>query len=267
MKNILYLFLFLFIGVSCVPKNKLVYLQKADDHSDTTQFYFSKGNSNYKLVSGDVLDVKIVSLEKEANEILMTSVQGAQGQSAAGGSAGDAFYLTGFIVDKKGMLELPLIGKVETVNKTILEVKEIIDSELLKYLRKGTFYVSVKLGGIRYSALGEFNNPGKYTVLQSDLSIIDAIANAGDLTDFADRKEVKLIRNTPKGVKICEVNLLDRSILTSSYYWLQPGDVLYVEPLKVKTWGFGTNGAQTISLILSVLTSSLLVLTYINNTK
>ena len=117
----------------------------------------------------------------------------------------------------------------------------------------------MKLGGIRFSALGEFNAPGKRVVLQYQATIFEAIALSGDLTQLARRDKVKLIRQYPQGTKIHSLNLLDQSIIGSPFYFIQPNDVLYAEPLPQKSYGLGVNGAQTISTLIGVLGSSLAV--------
>src|SRR5690606_24997360 len=99
----------------------------------------------------------------------------SQGISATGG---DIYYMTGFSLDKQGFIELPLIGKVKIQNLTLTEAKEEISRELEKFFVSDDYYIRVKLGGIRYSALGEFRRPGKFVVLQDRMTIFDAIANA-----------------------------------------------------------------------------------------
>jgi polysaccharide export outer membrane protein len=121
------------------------------------------------------------------------------------------------------------------------------------------------LGGIRYSALGEFRRPGKFVVLQERMTIFEAIANAGDLNTIAKRDEVMLIRQYPDGTKIHRINLNDRQIIASPYYFIQPNDQLYVEPMKVREVGSGENAAQSLLLFTSILTTGLLLINLLTN--
>ena len=98
--------------------------------------------------------------------------------------------------------------------------------------------VIVKLANFRVSMVGEFNNPGKYVVYQDKINIFEAIAMAGDMTDFAKRDKVLLVRQSEKGVKTYRLNLNDYSLLESEFYYLMPNDLVYVEPLKGKQFAF-----------------------------
>jgi polysaccharide export outer membrane protein len=176
---------------------------------------------------------------------------------------GDLYYMTGYSIDDSGFVALPIIGKVSIINRTVEEAHKEIERSVQKYFSK--FFLTVKLGGIRYSALGEFNRPGKYTILQNQATIFDAISNAGDLNIVASRHDVKIIRQYPEGTKIHTVNLLDKNLIGTPFYFIQPNDVIYVEPLKAKTWGIGTNAAQSTALILSLISSTLLIIISFQN--
>ena len=117
---------------------------------------------------------------------------------------------------------------------SLKDAKDVIDLEVAKLFKN--YYLQVKLGGIRFSTLGEFNRSGKQVVLQNQATIFEAIALGGDLTSLAKRDEIKLIRQYPEGTKIHTINLLDQSIIGSPYYFIQPNDVLYAEPLPQKAY-------------------------------
>ena len=128
--------------------------------------------------------------------------------------------------------------------------------------------MKVKLGGIRFSAIGEFNRPGKHVVMQNQATIFEAIALSGGLSSVAKRKNIKLIRQYPEGTRIHNINLLDQSIIASPYYFIQPNDVLYAEPMPQKSWGVGVNGAQTFGTIINTLSATLAItLSIISFTK
>jgi len=245
----------LFIGAttSCVPVKKMIYLQSEED---ITEKVFEYQKEEYKLQVNDILDVQIRSMNEEANKLF--SIQGTQGQQAmqvGAQSGGDLYYMTGYTVNDNGAIELPYIGEVLVKGKSLQEAKAIIDTEVQRYFK--TYYLQVKLGGIRFATLGEFTRSGKQVILQNQATIYEAIALAGDLTPLAKRDEIKLIRQYPEGTKIHTINLLDQSIIGSPYYFIQPNDVLYAEPLPQKAYGFGVTGAQTITTLVSALSSSL----------
>jgi polysaccharide export outer membrane protein len=107
--------------------------------------------------------------------------------------------------------------------------------------------------------LGEFKNPGKYVVYQDRINIFEAIAMAGDITDFAKRNKVLLVRQSEKGIKTYRVNLNDNSMLESDLYYLMPNDMVYVEPLKGKQFAFKE---FPYLLILTTITTTLLLIDY-----
>ena len=241
---------------ACVPKKKMVYLQtNANEKIDSTQV-FDYHVEKYKLQVNDILDVQVRSLAKEANEAFGNgSSSSGQAVNATSNSGGDLYYITGYSINDYGYVDLPIIGEVKVLGLTIPEAKDEIEKSVKRYFSK--FYLMVKLGGIRYSALGEFNRPGKYVLLQNQATIFEAIANAGDLTTVAQRDQVTLIRQYPDGTRIHKLNLLEQNIIGSPYYFIQPNDVIYVEPMKQKSFGVGVTGAQTITTVISVVSTSL----------
>lgn len=245
--------LILSLVTSCVPIKKMIYLQSEED---ITEKVFEYQKEEYKLQINDILDVQIRSMNEESNKLF--SIQRDQGQQAMQAgiqSGGDLYYMTGFTVNANGTIELPYIGEVSVKGKTLEEAKGVIDEEVARFFK--TYYLKVKLGGIRFATLGEFNRSGKQVILQNQVTIYEAIAAAGDLAPLAKRDEVRLIRQYPEGTKIHTINLLDQSIIGSPYYFIQPNDVLYAEPLPQKSYGFGVTGAQTITTLVSALSSSL----------
>ena len=122
--------------------------------------------------------------------------------------------------------------------------------------------------GNSFLSIGEFNRPGKKVVLQNQATIFEAIALCGDLNMVAKRDEIKLIRQYPEGTKIHTINLLDDSVVGSPFYFLQPNDVLYAEPMPQKSAGIGITGAQTLTTVIQALSTSLaLVLSIISLTN
>tara|TARA_R110002050_G_scaffold204327_4_gene339834 strand:- start:37255 stop:38109 length:855 start_codon:yes stop_codon:yes gene_type:complete len=246
---------------SCVPKKKIVFLQSEENNQDSVFLYERVA---YKLQVNDIIDVKIVSLDEDVNKLFNSSAT-ASNNVAQTANLGDLYYITGYNIDDSGFVSLPIIGKVNVLNKTLAEAQQEIDTHVFKYFSK--YFLVVKLGGIRFSALGEFKRPGKYTILQNQATIFEAIALAGDLDIVASRADVKIIRQYPEGTKIHTINLLDKNIIHTPFYFIQPNDVLYVEPLPAKSWGVGTNAAQSTALILSLVSSTLLIIVSFNNLK
>lgn len=256
-------FSFLLATTSCVPTKKMIYLQP--EEGQTTEM-FKYDRQEYKLQVNDILDVQIRSMNPEVNVLFGANSSMNQNMQAGLQNGGDLYYMTGYSVNDAGTIELPFVGEINVQGQTLEESKASINAEVSKMFK--SFHLQVKLGGIRYSALGEFGSPGKKVILQNQATIFEAIAASGDLTQVANRNEVRLIRQYPDGTKIHTINLLDQSIISSPYYFIQPNDVLYAEPLPQKSWGVGVTGAQTLSTIVSTLSTSLaLTLSIISLTR
>ena len=247
-----FVLLFVLCCTSCVPVESMIYLQP---EGDTSVEVFEYDKKEYQLQMNDILDVKISSLNPDINSLFNTSTMGAmQIAQATAQTGGDLFYLTGYSVDEAGDVDIPFVGKVNVQGLTLTEAHSAIDDKV-----KGLFtnyHLRVKLGGIRFSALGEFNRPGKHVVMQNQVTVFEAIALSGDLSVVANRAEVRLIRQHTDGPQIHKINLLEEEVLRTPFYFIQPNDVLYAEPLPQKSWGVGVTGAQTISTITGALSTS-----------
>ena len=264
-KYILFLFFGVFLGTfyGCVPNKKIIYLQNKEGLENLTDGkVITYEIPDYRLQYNDIIDVNIKTVEdllRDGFNVLgeQTTQNSMVGQVAQSG--GDIYYMNGYNVDKEGFVRLPMIGKVSVIDKTIEEARLVIE-EKVKAFVKTELYVKVKLGGIRYSALGEFRKPGKFVVLQDRMTIFEAIAHAGDLTTVAKRDNLILIRQNPEGTEIHTIDLTDRKIVQSPYYFIQPNDQLYAEPMKVRELGSGENATQSLALIVSSISAVALIL-------
>ncbi|PRY88392.1 polysaccharide biosynthesis/export family protein [Mongoliibacter ruber] len=252
---------------SCVSNKKIIYLQNQEQSAalDDGQM-INYDLLEYRLQFNDIIEIQVLTIEDlMKNGFSLSDQMPAMNMGMQmGQGGGDIYYMTGYSVDKDGNIRIPMLGNVKVTNLTIDEVRVLIEEQLRRYI-SSEFFVRVKLGGIRYSALGEFRKPGKYVVLQDRMTIFEAIAHAGDITPIGRREEVVLIRQFPEGSKIFKVNLLDRNIINSQFYFIQPNDQLYVEPLKVRELGAGENAAQSLTLIISTFTFVALVLNLLSN--
>ena len=254
-------FLILIAGLaSCVSNEKIIYLQNLEGKKPIPEGeLIAYEIPEYKLQYNDIIDVNIKTEDDIIkNGFTPSNIQNPQMMQLAQ-TGGDVYYMTGYTVDKNGNIRLPIVGEVAVKDKSVEEAREAIEAKLRSYITSEV-YVKVKLGGIRYSALGEFRRPGKFTILQDRMTIFEAIANAGDLSNIAKRDEVLLIRQYPEGTKLHRINLNDRQIVQSPFYFIQPNDQLYAEPMKVREVGAGENAAQSLSLVISAITVSVLLI-------
>lgn len=222
----------------------------------------------YFLQKFDIVDINITTTSAEINELLNVATITSQNNmmmSGGGQAGGDVFFMNGYTIDEFGKVELPLIGEVLLEGLTTIAAKKLIENEIKKYVNEDEYFVRIRLGGIRFSALGEFNSPGKITILQNRVTIFEAIAAASDLSILAKRNEMLIVRQYPQGSKVHKINLNDRNLLTSDFYFVRPNDILYAEPLKVREIGNATNFIQTLTLLSTTITAIALILTLVNN--
>lgn len=250
--SILWVLLIGIIGVSCVPQRKMMLLQ-AETRQDTTTHYFNERLLSYLIQPGDNLYIKVVSFDEKTTH-LFNPLERTQG----GGNINDqSIYLNSYTVNGQGDIEFPLAGTIHVQNMTTEQIKEQIQAVLDEYLKETVLIV--KLVNFNLTMIGEVKRPGQFKVYKPEINIFEAIAMAGDLTDFADRKEVTIIRQTKTGSQTTVVDLEKAGILSSDYYYLKPNDIIYVRPLKIKQYGFAT---FPYTLIFSTISTALLLINF-----
>jgi polysaccharide export outer membrane protein len=134
------------------------------------------------------------------------------------------------MVDQDGYINFSFIDKLYVKGMTVEEVRQKMQSMLNEYFKEST--VTVKLINFQIAVLGEVARPGNYTIDKDQVNILQAISIAGGLKDFGRPDKVTLIRQTLKGSDVYTLNLQDKKILESDYFYLMPNDVIYVEPIK-----------------------------------
>src|SRR5690606_40897652 len=101
--------------------------------------------------------------------------------------------------------------------------------------------------------MGELKSPGSQIIYQERVNVYQAIANVGEIELTGNRRDVLIIRQYPQGQEIHHLDLTDVNVMNSPYYYIQPNDLIYVKPLKQKTWGTGVTGRESLATIVSVL--------------
>ncbi len=248
---------------SCIGNKRYLYLQTLSNHKvDSTSDFIKISKPEYRLQVNDIVTVSIASEDENINKIFNPAPSSTGNMNMAPGGVGGMMYYTGFSINDSGKITLPIIGSVSIVGKTMQEANTTIRTELNKYFKN--YHLFMQFAELRYSVIGEVNRPGKYSMLQSQVNILEALAHVGDLTQLANRSKISIIRQYPEGLKIHQINLLDVKLLQSPYYFLKPNDIIYVEPLKMRSLGNFTTAQNSFTTIATVASTFLLVLnTYI----
>lgn len=232
---------------SCVSHKKLLLLKDMQMMNQTTSVEYQNERSlSYKIQPGDNLYIRAINMLDEKNA---GALNGDVSRSNYMGSDA-SIYLNSFTVNKEGCIDYPLIGLVEVKNLTVEETKYKLEEQISRYVKETA--LMVKLSNFDLTIIGEVQKPGKYRVYQSEINLFEALSLAGNLSNFAKTNNVKLIRQTSNGSQVITLNIGDADILSSPYYYLKPNDIIYVEPLKLKRWGFSTFPYSTLFSIATL---------------
>ncbi|MCD9575231.1 polysaccharide biosynthesis/export family protein [Flavobacterium soyae] len=260
-KNSLYILLLIStLFTSCIPLNDLVYLQDKNTSSEQNNIT-SVESKPYRLQVNDVISIDIKAIDSKLVSIFNKTENSSVGKSES------ALYFDGFTVNDHGNIRMPILGEINVIGYTLEEVRIKIEKKLLEEYFKSdaNIFLTVKLAGFRYTINGEVGSTGTKTLFKENVNIMEAIANAGDITTVGNRKAVTVIRQTPTGVQMNEIDLTDANVMKSPYYYLQPNDYIYVKPLKQKTWGTGQTGIQSIGTVITLLSLATTVYLIIRN--
>jgi polysaccharide export outer membrane protein len=237
---------------SCISQKKTVYLQSAEGIA-SEKVTFENDMTKYKIQPGDFLYINVSNLDPKN----MTSFDGdTRAEYSVQSEMG--VYLKSYQVSDSGMILFPVIGKIEVAGMTVEQARERIQSIMDDFYQLTT--ITVKLVNFKVSLLGEVNRPGTYSIYQDKLNIFQALSLAGDVSPYGDRKDVSIIRKTKTGgTEIIKVNLLSKSLLELPGFYLQPEDIIYIEPMRSKNFAFTS---FPYSIVLSTITTTLLILNF-----
>ena len=216
---------------SCGSVKNVAYLQ----NSDSINFEQSRYLYDAHIMPKDQITISVNTTTPEAslpfNLLLQNAYQ--QGRTISSGASGT---LMPYLVDNEGYINFPIVGRLKVGGLTKSEAEQLVTDKIRPYMAETENpVVTVTMSSYSVSVLGEVNRPGTFLVSREKITILEALAQAGDLTIYGVRDRVKLVREDATGKKsIVTLNLNDANIITSPYYYLQQNDVVYVEPNKVK---------------------------------
>jgi len=264
MNKFIFFILFVIIAnlhTSCKTGKDLTYLQDLG-HLELQEGIPAPPQA-YQIKENDNLYIDILSMNPEINALFNPSKGNGSGyNSGTQQNYGDisSQYLNGFQVDFKGDITMPILGTVKVLGKTIHETQQLIQTEADKYIKDAT--IKVKLLNFKLTVLGEVKNPGIYYNYNNYITILDGISMASGETDYSHIKKVLVLRQTDKGIKSYRMNLTSsKDLLTSKAYYLQPNDVIYIEPDQSKRLRINM---PVFTLIISSISTAVLLLNYLD---
>ena len=224
MLRLLPLAVLLLLG-ACRSSRNLVYF--SDLKSEVTALEPADYTNEPRIQPNDLLNISLSSLSPESNVLFNSGVL-----LPAGGVAGNTASLLkineGYSVDRNGEINFPVMGKVRLGGLTKKEATEKMTREFTRYVKNPI--VNILFLNFKVTVIGEVNHPASFTVPSERINILEALGLAGDMTTFGRRENVLLLRDKNGVRSAIRLNLNDKAVLNSPYFYLQQNDIVYVEP-------------------------------------
>jgi polysaccharide export outer membrane protein len=257
MKKNIYLNVFLYLAIvfalsSCVSQKNIAYFQKGINQSDTINV--SKAYVP-TIQPGDILSIPVSSLNPAASSFFNPYTNAAAPTTSDPSALNVTPSLSsanGYLVDASGFIEFPILGTIKLAGLTTSEARDTIKNRLkVTYLKEPT--VSVRFLNYKISVMGEVARPSVYVIPNEKVTLPEALAMAGDLTIYAKRENILVVRDNEGKKEFGRVNLNSREVFGSPYYYLHSGDLIYVEQGKGKA-AQSDQVYRIVPIILSALT-------------
>lgn len=264
-------FVFLyFLSSSCTSYKHVPYFE---DLPDTTGMPVLRSTVPFKnpvIQTDDVLTITVQTIDNDVTNLLNSNstLNGVStslpvlGSSTSTPSAG-AQAANGYLVDKDGNVELPFTGKIHVAGVTTSDAKEIIRKEVDKYFNNAI--VNVRYANFKITVLGEVARPSTFIIPNEKVSIFDALGMAGDITIFGKKENVVLLRDTAGQKSMVRLDLNSKEIVSSKWFYLQPNDIIYVEPNKYKVASVDAVRNRNITIVASALSVVLVIVSRLIN--
>lgn len=247
MNKYLPLLLSLWLFSSCATREQIVYFQDATELNQTQRaLYFEP-----VIESNDVLHISVSALD----EVAIAPFQ----RSAGGQQLNQNILLQGYLVNAEGQIQFPTLGAVDVQGKTRRDVEIHLKDQLSQYIKD--VVIDVRIMNYKVTVLGEVRIPGVHRIVDERVTLLEAIALAGDLTEDGRRGHVMIIREEAGEQTVANVDIRGTDFINSPYYFLKQNDVVYVEPsLKgVKESGFIPDIPAMLSLVTVILSTVILL--------
>lgn len=265
--SIVFIFGFTNTLISCIDYKKIVYFRDVSDSTSLTTVGLPVFK-NPTIKQDDLIFISIQTIDPNVSGILNSGNLSSPNLSnnASLNLPNSPNASGGYLVDSNGEVDLPIIGKVKLKGHTTSEAKNLIHQRAALFFKDPI--VNVRFTNFRITVLGEVAKPSTYLVSNEKVSIIDAIGMAGDLTIFGKRENILLIREGGDSLQtkhLIRLNLNSKAIFSSPYFYLEPNDIIYVQPNKSKASSTDVLMTKYIAIATSILSLLIILFTRIVN--
>lgn len=243
---------------SCITSNRVNYVQKPGgpipSYSDTLSY------TDYILQKGDRLYIRVYTIDEKTNTMLNGGMSGQYMNQIGSSQYNSGSDLYTYLVDDNGAIHFPLIGALSVRGLTVREVKR----ELEKALQPITHTSSVEIRVVQrfFSVIGA-NRSGRFSLPKEKVTIFEALAMAGDISNYGDRSKVRIIRESEDGTEVKTFDIRSEEIINSEYYYVEPNDVIYIQTLNEQFFSM-TSFASVLSTIATTLSFGIFVYSFID---
>lgn len=254
---------------SCNSSKRIVYFQDAVNEAVVAL----TGDGHIRIKPFDRLTVVVTSKDSElaAPFNAATSYNSLSSNPVGMSSSNGVQSLQVRTVDENGILQMPIIGDIQCAGKTRQEIADDITKKIVDGGYISDAMVNIQFVDMRVFVLGEVTRPGQYEVVRDRVTLLEALSMAGDLTIYGNRTNVSVIRKVDGSDKnqIYQVDLLSSDAMSSPAYYLQQGDVVYVQPNRYKAATAEINQNRTfwISIASTLVSVATLVATIVLRNK
>lgn len=250
---------FLLLTTGCVSYEELINFREVDIPLGASESI--ENAPKVEIQPNDLLRIQVLSINPEAAEPFNQ-------QSAGGGNLGQLSnqniqLFQGYLVDQDGFIDLPILGRIEVEGQTIESLQLDIRGRLKTYLKDPV--VNIRFLNFKVTMLGEFNRPGIINLPNSRITLLEAIGLAGDMTQYANRKRVLIVREKDGVRDYHRLNLQRDDVFNSPYYYLEQNDLVYVEPIRARTATVADPGQRIVSYGTAALSVATLIIALTRN--
>ncbi len=256
----------LLIVSSCSSVKEMTYMQDLPEGQSRTVLE-TIGYKDPMIESGDILSINVSTIDPTTSEAINQSMMiPAIGYSSTNSSVSSQQVIAGFPVDEEGNITMNYTGKIHVGGLTLAQAREKVESEVAKYFKNAV--VNIAYTNFRVTVLGEVNAPGIVVFPRKNVNILEAIGMSGDLTLQGRRDNVLLIRKLDDTHnEYIRLNLNKSEFMSSPYFYLKQGDILYVSPSDSRSVVNNADRIQLISIITSIASTAALITTVILNAR
>ncbi len=225
-------------------------LVQTKERKDTVSVFNLRERPRNTILPFDNLYIKVISSNTEASDLFNS-------ESRTNAQINIDYNMISYTVNDSGYIDFPFVGDIKLSGLTLSEAQDTVQAKLKKYISGSD--IIIKFVGKKITIIGEVGRQGTYNFFSNSISIFNALALAGGLTEFGNRETITIVREYEGKVKYHYLDLTDKNVVKSQYYYLRPDDVVIVQPLKQKSFGFAS---FPYTIVLSAITTIVALLTF-----